>query len=112
MCWSENRRACRELNGFPKRSPAAIATLADRLQLRHHTVVEPVDRLVQRGLVGRRGTEQDRREVVVEVRAPGQRRMLDKLVKHSIAELRAGGAALVKRVQRLIGLSQRRRASA
>ena len=96
-----------QVKGLDGIRPATIATLADRLQLRHHTVVELVDRLADRGLVARRRAEQDRREVVVELLAGGER-ILNKLAVHSLAELRTEGPALVRALQRLIGRRPRR----
>src|SRR5919112_5673078 len=46
------------LKGFPGRDWAVVRQLADRLQLRHHSVVELVDRAQSQGLV-RRGTDPD-----------------------------------------------------
>src|SRR5215471_17263573 len=36
-------------------TPATIGTLAERLQIRHHSTVGLVDRLVRRSMVARRG---------------------------------------------------------
>ena len=52
--------------------PATVGALAERLQLRHHTVVELVDRLATKGLVVRRRSPADRRQVVVELRPAGR----------------------------------------
>jgi len=39
------------LKGFPEGRSATIGDLAERLQLRHHSTVELIDRLVERGLI-------------------------------------------------------------
>jgi DNA-binding MarR family transcriptional regulator len=96
-----------QVKGLDAVRPATIATLAERLQLRHHTVVELVDRLAARGLVARRRTQPDRREVVIELRAGGER-VLDKLAEHSLAELRTEGPALLKALEPLVGRPGRR----
>jgi DNA-binding MarR family transcriptional regulator len=46
------------IKGFPGRDWAVVRELADRLQLRHHSVVELVNRAERQGLV-RRTTEPD-----------------------------------------------------
>jgi len=82
--------------------PATVGALAERLQLRHHTVVELVDRLGTKGLVVRRRSPSDRRQVVVELRAAGDA-VLRRLALYSIDELRSEGPALVSALTRLIG---------
>lgn len=82
--------------------PATVGALAERLQLRHHTVVELVDRLGTKGLVVRRRSPSDRRQVVVELRPAGDA-VLRRLALYSIEELRTEGPALVSALTRLIG---------
>src|SRR6266481_7179066 len=41
------------LKGLPAGRKATISEVAGRLQLRHHSVVELIDRLVERGLIKR-----------------------------------------------------------
>jgi len=82
--------------------PATVGALAERLQLRHHTVVELVDRLGTKGLVVRRRSPSDRRQVVVELRPAGNA-VLKRLAQYSIEELRTEGPALVAALTRLIG---------
>jgi DNA-binding MarR family transcriptional regulator len=82
--------------------PATVGALAERLQLHHHTVVELVDRLATKGLVVRRRSPADRRQVVVELRPAGNA-VLRRLAQYSIAELRSEGPALVTALTRLIG---------
>jgi DNA-binding MarR family transcriptional regulator len=80
---------------------------AERLQLRHHSVGELVDRLVKRGMVDRRRDSSDRREVVVLLRPKGEA-VLKKLALYSLSELRTEGAALLSALTRLIGPRRRR----
>lgn len=60
------------LKGFPGRDWALIWELADRLQLRHHSVVELVDRAQQQGLVTRSPDPRDARAVRVELTENGE----------------------------------------
>lgn len=51
------------IKGFPGREQVTIGELAERLSLKHHSVVGLVDRLMRRGLIARRHDEADRRKV-------------------------------------------------
>jgi DNA-binding MarR family transcriptional regulator len=90
-----------QLKGLEPRGPVTIGTLAERLQVRHHSAVELVNRLARRGLVHRRPSPSDRRRVVVGLRPAGEA-ILRRLALHSLAELRTEGPALVRVLNRLI----------
>jgi DNA-binding MarR family transcriptional regulator len=90
-----------QLKALDGKQPATIGALADRLQLRHHTTVELVDRLVRQGMAARCRHAQDRRRVVVELRPPGKR-VLKKLALDALDELRKEGPALVSILNHLI----------
>src|SRR5437588_7061226 len=51
------------IKGLPEGRKATIGELAERLQLRHHSTVELIDRLVKRELVERHRDEEDQRRV-------------------------------------------------
>jgi DNA-binding MarR family transcriptional regulator len=53
------------IKGLPPELSPTISVLADRMAVRHHSMVELVDRLVERGLVTRERGSTDRREVLV-----------------------------------------------
>jgi DNA-binding MarR family transcriptional regulator len=97
-----------QLKGLEPGRPATIGTLAERLQIRHHSAVALVDRLVERKMVVRRRARDDRRQVVVELRRAGER-LLGKLAARSLVELRAEGPPLLAALRRLIRSSQPRR---
>ncbi len=59
------------VKGFPGREWATIRELAERLELRHHTVVGEVDRAERAGLVARAPHAEDRRAVEVHLTARG-----------------------------------------
>jgi DNA-binding MarR family transcriptional regulator len=61
------------LKGFPGREWATVRELADRLQLRHHSVVELVNRAQKQGLVERAGHPDDARAVRVLLTEDGDR---------------------------------------
>ena len=60
------------LKGFPGRDWATVRELAERLQLRHHSVVELVDRAQGQGLVERAAHPDDARAVRVLLSAEGE----------------------------------------
>ena len=93
--------------------PARISYLAERLQIQHHSAVELVDRLFKKGLISRTRSEQDRREVYVQLTERGEH-VLDALTVHTRAELRSAAPALVATLRHLTnrekaGRSPRRR---
>ena len=90
-----------QIKGLEGRRPATIGTLAERLQLAHHSTVELVDRLVRKGMLVRLRGGHDRRLVTVVLR-PAARRMLQRLAAYSLAELQSDGPALVAALRSLI----------
>lgn len=60
------------LKGFPGRDWATVRELADRLQLRHHSVVELVNRAQGQGLVERVPHPDDARAVRVQLTPDGE----------------------------------------
>lgn len=60
------------IKGFPGRDWAVVRELADRLQLRHHSVVELVDRAERQGLVQRTTEPDDGRAVRVVLTEQGE----------------------------------------
>lgn len=75
--------------------PAGIAFLAERLQLRHHSVVGLVDRLEASGLVRRTHSASDRRVAQVGLTAKGER-ILHALSLHHREELRSAIPDLIE----------------
>jgi DNA-binding MarR family transcriptional regulator len=95
-----------QLKGLQRRRPVTIGTLAERLQIRHHSAVELVDRLVARRLVDRRRNGHDGRAVEVMLRPAGEA-VLRRLALYSTAELRSDGPALVSVLGRLMRRQRR-----
>lgn len=67
----QQHQALLMIKGFPDRDWVTITELADRLQLRHHSTVELVKRLVVQGLLVRTHATNDRRQVQVSLTAKG-----------------------------------------
>jgi DNA-binding MarR family transcriptional regulator len=75
------------VKGFPGREEVTIGELAERLNLKHHSVVGLMNRLMARGLIQRRQDEGDRRRVVVALTPKAQALLLELSLTHR-AELR------------------------
>jgi DNA-binding MarR family transcriptional regulator len=90
------------VKGLEGRRSATIGTLAERLQIAHHSAVELVARLVRRGLLERRTMTPDRRSVVVSLTPKGSR-LVRSIAGQSVLELREEGPALLAVLRRLIG---------
>ncbi len=67
----QQHQALLALKGFPGRDEITIGELAERLQIRHHSAVELVDRLAAEGLVRRQTSQVDRRQVRIALTARG-----------------------------------------
>jgi DNA-binding MarR family transcriptional regulator len=89
------------LKGLPRGTRPRIGELAERLQIRHHSAVELVDRLAGGGYVKRQKAENDRREVLLTLTPKGER-VLRELSLHHRAELRKEGPALFEALQRVM----------
>ena len=89
------------LKGLPKGTRPRVGELAERLQLKHHSTVELINRLAAAGLVSRHRAENDRRAVLVTLTAKGEK-ILRTLSLHHRSELRAQGPALIAALKRAI----------
>jgi DNA-binding MarR family transcriptional regulator len=100
------------LRGLPLGWEATIRELAERMQLRHHSVVELVDRLERQQLLRRERSRTDRRQVIVRLTPRGEK-ILSRLARQRIAELRTAAPALVRALTAVIrptrGNTSRRR---
>ena len=76
------------IKGYPKREWATIGELAERLQAQHHGVVALVSRCEALGLVERRPSAVDRRQVEVHLLEAGDA-LLGKLAQMHRAELKS-----------------------
>jgi DNA-binding MarR family transcriptional regulator len=95
------------LAGRPGGKPANVRQLAERLLLRHNSAVELVNRLEKRGLVRRTPGAEDRREVRVQITGKGSR-VLQRLSRHHLRELRNAGPELVQALRAVMAASRRK----
>jgi DNA-binding MarR family transcriptional regulator len=93
------------IRGLPEGKEATIRTLAERLALKHHSVVELIDRMEAHGYVKRTRGRDDRRRVLVSLQPRGQR-MLEEVARRRIHELRSSGHELVQAIDQLLELPQ------
>lgn len=90
------------VRGLPDELRPTIGTLAERLVVKHHTLVEMVDRLEAIDLVRREQDTHDKRVVLVRITARGSA-MLDRLSLAHRDELVKTTPALVEALQKLVG---------
>ncbi|HEX5230264.1 MAG TPA: MarR family transcriptional regulator [Bryobacteraceae bacterium] len=83
------------VKGLPNGEKATIGELAERLQLRHHSTVELVNRLEKLGYVSRAAGEKDRRQVMVHL-TPSGASILRKLSIAHHEELEVAGPQLAR----------------
>ena len=95
------------LKGMPDGVRATVGELAERMQIRHHSSVELIDRLTEQGLVQRRRSEQDRRQVLVALTARGER-ILRELSIHHREELQAIVPQLIGALRSIVASGKRR----
>ena len=89
------------LKGIPGDVRGRIGEIAERLQIQHHSTVELVDRLARRGLIKRRRSDSDRREVLLEFTPRGDKLLQEMALRHR-AELREMAPDLVAALKRVV----------
>ena len=102
------------IRGLPEGIKPSIRALAERLQIRHHSAVELIDRSVAHGLALRERDGADRRQVTIHLTSKGEK-LLAELSLHHRDELRTAGRELARVLRSIIagseGFPRRRRAS-
>lgn len=98
----QQHQALLAIRGFGGSGAVSVGDLAERLQVRHHSAVGLVDRLVSLGLVRREPAAEDRRRVLLKLTAAG-RRTLGRVAGAHRAELRRIGPRLESLLRMLRG---------
>jgi DNA-binding MarR family transcriptional regulator len=88
------------IKGLPPGARATIKTVAERLQVQHHSAVELVRRAEAAGLIEKRSNPLDHREVLLTVSRRGAR-LLERLSRLHRAELRTAAADLIRALRTL-----------
>jgi DNA-binding MarR family transcriptional regulator len=78
----QQHQALLAIKGFPGRDHVSVSELADRLQIRHHSAVGLLDRLVAEKLVSRTASPEDRRRVHIRLTARGEKILGDLAADH------------------------------
>jgi DNA-binding MarR family transcriptional regulator len=89
------------VRGLPDGLKPTVGVLAERMQLQHHSTVELIDRLVERGFLCRLRATDDRRQVLVKLTHDGEQ-FLQKLAIHHLQEWQSAGPTFVKLLQSII----------
>ena len=89
------------IKGMPAGVRPRIRELANRMQIRHHSTVELINRLEAGGYVRRARAQNDRREVLLALTPKGER-ILAELALHHHEELRSAAPTLVASLRRLM----------
>ncbi len=89
------------VRGLPPTLNPTIRILAERLQIRHHSTVELIDRSVERGLVERRRDGVDRRQVTIHLTPKGER-LVNEAAQRNRNELQTAGRELVRVLRSLL----------
>ena len=88
------------LKGLPEGRSATVGELAERLQIQHHSTVELINRMAERGLIERSRDENDQRRVNISLTGNGDE-VLRRLSLLHQEELRTTGPALVRTLMEL-----------
>ena len=86
------------LKGLAPGTRPTVRALSSRLCLRHNSTVELINRLAERGALIRRQSEEDRREVLIELTPFGEE-LLRRLSVLHWQELQTSGPALSEALQ-------------
>ena len=89
------------IQGLAPNEKPTVSVLAARLCIKHHSAVELINRLAERGAVVRRNSEKDRREVLVELTEKGRTILRSLSVLHW-HQLQDSGAELARALETII----------
>ena len=89
------------VKGLPHNVNPTIGALAERMQLQHHSTVELIDRLVDRGFLIRLRATDDRRRVLVKLTRSGEECLGSLAIGH-LHELQSAGPRFADVLQTLV----------
>jgi DNA-binding MarR family transcriptional regulator len=92
---------------LPRGRVPTIGELAERLQIRHHSTVDLINRLVTAGRIVREPGTRDRREVLVRLTLEGERILRDLSMEHQ-TELTKVGPKLMRALAAAIKTARRK----
>jgi DNA-binding MarR family transcriptional regulator len=97
----QQHQALLAIKGLPREVTVTIGVLAERLQIQHHSAVELSDRMETRGFIRRSRSQSDKREVLLQLTARGERLLHHLSLAHR-AELRTAGPRLIEALEAAI----------
>jgi DNA-binding MarR family transcriptional regulator len=106
----QHHQALLAIKGFPGRDCVTVGELAERLQLRHHSVVGLVDRLVVEKFVVRSPSAEDRRRVLIRLTPRGEK-TLEKVSAMHREQLKRIGPELSLLLERLATVDEGKKIS-
>jgi len=89
-----------QIAGAPTDTLTTVAYVAERLGLRHHSIVELSKRCESAGLLARTPDTEDRRRILLRL-TPAGNRLLDQLSEDHAAELNQRGPKLIAALKRI-----------
>lgn len=96
----EQYEALLAIKAFTSSEGLTILQLSERLQVKHHSAVNIVDRLVERKLVTREAAKTDRRRRHVQMTAKGEK-LIEELAAVHRKEMRTRSTEMIKALERL-----------
>lgn len=96
----EQYEALLAIKAFGTAENVTILQLSERLQVKHHSAVNIVDRLVERKLLRRQPGERDRRERHLQLTTKGEA-LIEELAAAHFYELRNRSEEMIKGLKRL-----------
>ncbi len=102
---AQQHQALLAIKGFPGRDQLTVGELAERLQLRHHSAVGLIDRMVSEKLITRGASPEDRRRVIIQLTNRGEK-VLETLTATHSEQLRRIGPELNTLLSRLARIDQ------
>jgi DNA-binding MarR family transcriptional regulator len=97
---SEQYEALLAIKAFGTAENITISQLSERLQVKHHSAVNIVDRLAERKLLRRQPSERDRRERHLQLTTKGEA-LIEELAAVHFYELRNRSEEMIKGLKRL-----------
>ena len=96
----EQYEALLAIKAFGSDSGVIISELSERLQVKHHSAVNIVDRLVERKLITREARETDRRRRHLKLTAKGEK-LIEELASVHRKELRNRSVEMIRALEEL-----------
>ncbi len=100
----QQHQALLVLKGLPESEKPTVGTLAERLQIKHHTAVELTNRLAAKRLIVRSKSRADRREVLLELTRRGEK-LLRELSLTRREEMGSAGPRLLRALETTVRLA-------